>query len=86
MRSFGDAVETRGTLYDWNQEDSSLRHPLDLLRSAYDAADRAEREVVLQVSDYMLRKGAGCRHPNSYGLVFHPACVGPLESRWANWL
>ena len=78
MRSFGDAVETRGTLYDWNQEDSSLRHPLDLLRSAYDAADRAEREVVLQVSDYMLRKGAGCRHPNSYGLVFHPACVGPL--------
>ena len=78
VRSFGDAVETRGTLYNWNQEDSSLRHPLDLLRSAYDAADRAEREVVLQISDYMLRKGAECRRPNSFGLVFHPACVGPL--------
>ena len=40
LRSFGDAVETRGTVYDWNQEDAAGRHPLDLLRGAHDAAER----------------------------------------------
>ena len=79
LRSFGDAVESRATVFNWNQPDASGAPPLELLPAALDGSeDAGEREVILRMTDYMLELGARCRAEAENALRFHAACVGTM--------
>ena len=79
LRSFGDAVEARATVFDWNQPDGDGAPPLESLPAWFDrSGDAEEREIILRATDYMLMRGARCRAKVKNALRFHSACVGTL--------
>ena len=79
LRHFGDAVETRATVFDWNQPDAGGAPPLESLPAWFDrSGDAGEREIILRATDYMLMRGARCRTKIKNALRFHSACAGTL--------
>ena len=79
LRHFGDAVETRATVFDWNQPDAGGAPPLESLPAWFDrSVDAGEREIILRATDYMLMRGARCRTNIKNALRFHSACAGTL--------
>ena len=79
LRHFGDAVEARATVFDWNQPDKSGAPPLESLPPWFDrSGDAGEREIILRAADYMLTRGARCRTKIKNALRFHSACAGTL--------
>ena len=77
LKHFGDAVEARATVFDWNLSDRSGNLPLDLLpRAEAEAASDDERVVILRMSDYMIKRGAFCQSGLEDARKYHGTCVG----------
>ena len=82
LRHFGDALEVKNTVFDWNAADSDGNRAMDLLRTAAErgGAD-ADPAVIQEMADYMLAKGARCKggfSPGDAALQYHNVCVGGL--------
>ena len=82
LRHFGDALEVKNTVFDWNAADGNGDRAMDLLRTASSrgGAD-ADPAVIQEMADYMLAKGARCKggfSPVKATLQYHNVCVGGL--------
>ena len=83
LRHFGDALEVKNTVFDWNAADSDGNRAMDLLRTAFDRSGAADANpaVIREMADYMLVKGARCGgglSPDQAALQYHNVCVGIL--------
>ena len=77
LKHFGDAVEARATVFDWNLADDNGNLPLDYLPQAEaEAASDDARGVILRMSDYMIKRGAFCQSGREDAHKYHGACVG----------
>ena len=83
LRHFGDALEVKNTVFNWNAAAGDGNRAMDLLRTAHDRSGAADADpaVIRQMADYMLVKGARCGgglSPADAALQYHNVCVGEL--------
>ena len=81
MRSFGDAVVTRGTVFDWNERDARPFHFSWLLKLSGDAAP-SEASLLLDMADYALTRGMHCGHISNNNR-YRTYCAGRLGAALA---
>ena len=79
LESFGDAIETRSTVYDWNRPDGEDFRPLERMRGALDAAGNKDEKDIMRMVDYLLKKGATCRRARPNAWRFHRGCIGDIK-------
>ena len=75
---FGDALDVRATMFDWNGVDDDDYHASDLLRFSYDTEPFETAPILLEMADYMLERGMNCNHEEARHLRYNRHCVGSL--------
>ena len=78
LRHFGDALEIRATLFDWNAPHPGGASPIHLLRAAANrtGSPDADPDIVAQTADYILSKGGRCGANDIPSQRYHRVCVG----------
>ena len=79
---FGDALDVRATMFDWNGVDDDDYHASDLLRFSYDTEPFETAPILLEMADYMLERGMNCNHEEARHLRYNRHCVGSLGAFW----
>ena len=74
LRHFGDAVNVRGTLFDWNARNSNNQHiSAEMTRAANVPG---WRPTLLEMTDYMLAQGMSCSHETTLAKRYQDYCTG----------
>ena len=74
LRHFGDAVNVRGTLFDWNAENSDSKHIAEEMTRAANVP--GWRPTLLEMTDYMLAQGMSCSHETTLAKRYQDYCTG----------
>ena len=74
LRHFGDAVNVRGTLFDWNARNSNNQHiSAEMTRAANVPG---WRPTLLEMTDYMLAQGMSCSQETAAASRYQVYCTG----------